>query len=112
MIDEVAGDRHTVGEVLHLMRRPGRDTEQLAGPQQDGVAREEGEVRAGSEDWVETVVELGTESTSSLGRVESPLLLSGDEIHPEVGPESVNVKTTVRTGLSIIIIIKYILNWR
>ena len=99
MIDEVAGDRHTVGDVLHLVGRPSRDTEQLAGPQQDGVAREEGEGRSGCEDWVETVVELGTKFASSLGRVESPLLLSGDEIHPEVGPERVNVKTTVCAGL-------------
>ena len=43
MIDEVAEDRHTVGDVLHLVGRPGWDTEQLAGPQQDGVARKEAE---------------------------------------------------------------------
>ena len=64
-----------------------------------GLGLKEAEGGAGCEDWVETVVELGTKFASSLGRVESPLLLSGYEVHPEVGPESVNVKTTVCAGL-------------
>ena len=56
-------------------------------------------MRSRPEDRVQALVEPGTEFTRSLGRVKSPLLLPGDEIHPEVGPESVNMETTVSAGL-------------
>ena len=81
------------------MRRPGRNKEELAGPQSDPVTGEAGQVWARSEDRVQARVEYRAKSARHLRGVEGPALLSGDEIHPEVRAESVNMKAAVGAGL-------------
>ena len=81
------------------MRGPGRHKEELAGPQGEAVAGQAGQVRAGPEHGVQAGVKCGVEFPGNLRGVEGPLLLSREEIHPEVRTESVNMKTTVSAGL-------------